>query len=182
MLPRVGGKPYEAEFERFSVTSLPGGQTSTGTKTGVVARDSSGRELEQERVQAETGEYTFGIARIYDPVGATDYIVDRQSKTILSAYHISHGIGMTIDVGDIAIALPVGRVPEGGDSTGRQVIEGQPCPGYRHTTAAGTLEYWVSEELQAIILLRVVTKNCESTFRVYNISRREPDSGLFAIH
>lgn len=181
MLPRVQGNPYEAEFECFTVKSLPGGQTCTSTKTGVIARDSSGRELEQQLVQPETGEHIFGIAKIYDPVGATDYIVDRQSKTILNAHHISQGMGITIDVGDVAIALPVGRVPEGGESIGRQVIGGLPCAGYRHTTMRGTLDYWISEELQAIVLLRVVSETGESTFRIYNICRREPDSGLFSI-
>lgn len=181
MLPRIPDKPYEAKFEHICLRNLPGGEVASTSKTGVVARDSNGREVEQEHILSSSGGQAFGIAKIYDPVGARSYILDRLSKTILNMSPISGGMGMTVDVGDTAVVLPIGRMPEGGSRMGRQVIEGQICTGYRQSIVNGTLEYWVSDELQALILIRTASEDRKTTYRIYDIRRREPDTGLFSI-
>lgn len=179
MLPRIANKPYQAEFERSSTQRL-GVRTSTVRSQGIVARDSNGLELEEEHVPEESGEETI-LARLHDPIKGRFSILDRRSKTVLMVSAVSAGAGLIIDVGDTAIALPIGRIPEGGDLIGSQLIEGLSCTGRRHTTPSGSLEVWIADELEAVVLILVLTNNRESSFRLHNIRLKEPDAALFSV-
>ena len=69
-----------------------------------------------------------------------------------------------------------------GTYIGQQQIEEFTCHGYISDQPEGDIiEYWVSEELQEVLLAKSISNDKESTLRLFDIRRVEPDSELFTV-
>jgi|SRR5262249_13220797 len=106
MLPRVEGKPYEADCDSSFVTKNAQGETETRTVTGVIARDSAGRRFQQQNIlptgadqqlmvgfDDESGSIKLShypsFASIYDPVGGAWHWIDREAGTTLMSIPVT---------------------------------------------------------------------------------------------
>jgi hypothetical protein len=188
MLPRVPGKPYEADCEWVLVRKLSTGEAATIITSGMVARDSSGRRLDQREVEKPEGaaERPVWTATIYDPITLTLNYLHLQFGTTSSlpvtARLDERGLEVpTIEIEGMRADLMV-DLPQCADSTlGERVIEGMHCTGYYRNLGVGSIEYWFADDLEATVWSRTTAGNLEITTRVYNILRSEPDPQLFVV-
>ena len=205
MLPRVEGKPFEADCDTSFAARDAHGETKASRTTGIIARDSAGRRFQQQDTAPQDGdekpEVCFDsesggvilrlrprLATIYDPVGNVCHWIDRANGTTMMSFPMTldqsgqYGSDVpTMEIGGMSVPVPVGFVPQSGVSIiGQQVIEGMDCTGYR-STAGLKMEYWVADELQETILTRLDVDGKQITQRLYNIRRNEPDPQLFVI-
>jgi len=189
MLSCVQEKPYEADCEWVYVNRLPSGEVVTSTTSGMVARDSSGRRLQQCEVIKSEGDAEREVwsANIYDPESQTLHFIDLRSGTTLGSLPLALGLdhaGAEAPALDIDVKWTPPRLDEP-ESTermqGQQVIEGMLCTGYCRKAGGWEIEYWVADELEETLRYRVETGDLKATVRVFNILRSEPDPELFAI-
>lgn len=179
MVRQIQGNPYQAQFECLRTETQPNRRSPTRISVGIVARDSQGREVEEERFYGAAGEEGGWVARIYDPLKFSNSIVERRTNKLLS--RASGEAYLTVGVGKMRVALPMASLPEMGDDIGDRTIEGLVCLGRRYTTPGGKIDYWFSEELQALVQLHISDHDTETTFRVYDIRRVEPNHKLFSV-
>jgi hypothetical protein len=188
MLPRILGKPYEADCEWVLVQQLSSGQTSTVITSGMVARDSSGRRLDQREVEKREGapERQVWMATIYDPISQTlSHLLLQSGRAITLPVTVrvdESGLEIpTIEIegkrGDFMLDLP--QCADG--IVGERMMEGVHCTGYYRKLGAGSVEYWFADELEATIWSRATMGDLEVTTRVYNILESEPDPELFVV-
>jgi len=146
---------------------------------------------------------------VHDPVAKAGYVLDLEDKTARKlppppAFEIDrsapgpHGqarLGPPPGAPMVKFKTRVKEFPEGKkEDLGTQTIEGVPAQGTRttHTIAAGQIgndrsieivhERWYSDELQAVVMSRHSDPRMgETTYRLTNIQRGEPDASLFQV-
>jgi hypothetical protein len=185
--------------------ALADGNRITRKRTGQVARDSGGR-VRRESLLAGLGPFAPGddgpqLVFIHDPEAKLGYVLhvdeklarklppppafDEASPGQAARLH-APGRGMRARIKD---AREMKR-----EDLGTQTIEGVAAQGTRttHTIPAGEIgneraievvhERWYSPELQAVVLSRHVDpRTGETTYRLTNIQRGEPDAALFRV-
>lgn len=67
------------------------------------------------------------------------------------------------------------------EDLGEREIEGITCRGIRKTGRKSMIEFWYSEELMEVVLEKRVSEQEESTYRLFDIRRIEPNRSLFAV-
>ena len=171
----IKDKPFHARYERIALEKLPDAQTVRQERHGAIYRASDGRS---RTVKYEKDKMTEIEAIIHDPVQGKAYFLDPESQT-------SYGTGLPGAPSGAAAASfeeVLIAVASSSNDLGREVVEGFVCRGYGVTAPGGdTLEYWVSEELSAVLLAKNLRDNEEITFCLYDIERIEPESTLFAV-
>lgn len=200
-LKTVKGAPYQAESVTEVVQTLADGNRITRKTTALVARDSEGRVRRESRL-AGLGPLPTGdgpkLVFVHDPVAKTGFVLHADEKTARRLPPPPDSEGAIQDRGPDKGARPHPHMkpfPEGKkEDLGTQTIEGVEAQGSRttHTIPAGEIgnekplqivrERWYSPELQAVVMSRSVDPRMgETTYRLTNIQRTEPDHSLFEI-
>src|SRR5215469_7658147 len=138
MLPRVQEKPYEADCEWVLSTKDLSGETAKSRTSGMVARDSAGRRLEQQEVIRSEGadEREVWTASIYDPVSQALHYLDLRWGTTLMSLPLTAGLDdrgievATIEIEGQPAQLTLDQPLSADGTLGEQVIEGMHCTGY----------------------------------------------------
>jgi hypothetical protein len=191
MIPTVKDNPYLSEFECHYRKATPAGKETIGGATGVIARDSGGRTVQQFNCDHLGGFLPVGgflppvITIVIDPITQMLHWVDRESSTTLVSSRLPTGLSAASVPRDIVGAtwptLFPGSAP-GDTFIGEKIIEGMRSRGYRRLGQGGQLiEFWVADELQAIILGEISWDGLEMSLRVHDIRQGEPNPELFAI-
>lgn len=202
-MPAVTGAPYSGEEVSESVQTLADGTRITrSAPVQRVCRDSQGRTRTERQlggsVRPGAQSQAPVIVEIRDPVAGLMYVLDTQGK-------VAHRVALPASPA-VRTAAPIpGRVsrpapatadpyrPEfKSESLGSEMIEGIMAQGSRTTTtypvgAQGndrpivvTRESWMSPELKVSLLWKTSDpRSGESTHKLTNISRTEPDASLF---
>jgi hypothetical protein len=204
--PVVTGEPYSAEVVYERIQTLADGthitQKAQSTKQ---YRDSDGR------TRTETSPGGAQVAEIHDSVSGFRYLLDVQnhvahrfvppadSTSGVASHqqnaHLDSSTATSAPARDITPTQPPTDRPQSStESLGSQTIEGVYVEGKKTTTTfpvgfmgndrplVRVMESWISPDLK----LAVVSKNSdprmgESTTRLQNINRSEPDPALFRV-
>jgi len=200
----VKGSPYSAQAVTQHSQTLADGNRIQRNITSSIARDSEGRTRQEQTAVAigalaGSGDATKSIV-IHDPVAGTTAMLDANKHQA----HLNHERTFTFSrtedqTGQNAhAATPRMRRLDDTNSKvedlGTQVMEGLSVQGKRvtHTIPAGQVgneraietvtETWYSQDLQAVVMSKTIDpRNGESTYKLTNISRAEPDPALFQV-
>lgn len=200
----VKGSPYSAQAVTQSTQTLPDGNHIQRTITSTIARDSEGRTRHEQTIAAIGALAGSGDApksvMIHDPVAGTTSILEVNSRVA----RVNHGRTFAFtksETSSTPTGQPATRMRRQGDAVnlksedlGTQVMEGLSVQGKRvtHTIPAGQVgnerpietvtETWYSQDLQAVVMSKTTDpRSGESTYKLTNISRAEPDAALFQI-
>jgi hypothetical protein len=205
----VTGAPYSADDVTERAQTLADGTHLTHTTTARIYRDSEGRvrtEIHLNLPAADGGEAPVRI-EIFDPVAHVRYTFNTQQKVVHKSI-LSPRQGLPMQragetSGQTSSSAPArlgqsevqeaSRPTHTSEKLGTQTIEGLVVEGRRHTTTwpAGSLmgndrpvtdisESWVSPELRIVVFLKQSDpRSGETTRKLTNISRAEPDPSLF---
>ncbi|HET7294073.1 MAG TPA: hypothetical protein VFM88_16725 [Vicinamibacteria bacterium] len=208
-LKTVKGAPYQAESVTEVVQTLADGNRITRRTTATVARDGEGRVRRETRFGG-LGPMAGGdgpkLVFVHDPVARTGFVLHADDKTarrlppppdeVGDSEAPERGRGDAMRTRLHARGAAVSKAfPEGQkEDLGTQTIEGVEAQGTRttHTIPAGEIgnekplrivhERWYSPELQTLVMSRSADPRMgETTFRLTNIQRGEPDRSLFEI-
>lgn len=172
----VREKPFQAFYEHVRMRKPISGQVWERSVTaGVIYRDTEGRSRREVSPQSATGEIINTII-IYDPLAQEVIFLDSESKTILRERCPEN----LKDIAEWQSMSFLEYIAKTAEKIEEKVIEDLMCRGFRiRQPESGTIEYWISEELDDVVLASSVTQSEEETLRLYNIRRREPESKLF---
>jgi hypothetical protein len=197
----VTGSPYSAQAVTQHSQTLADGNRIQRTINSSIARDSQGRTRQEQTVAAIGALASSGEARksivIHDPVAGTMATLEANSHTA----HVNQQRTFTFSTNSTqtgsATAPRMRRLDQTNskvEDLGTQVMEGLSVQGKRvtHTIPAGQMgnelpiqtvtETWFSQDLQAVVMSKTIDpRNGESTYKLTNISRAEPDPALFQI-
>ena len=201
----VKGAPYSADTISENTQTLADGNRIARKVTGRVYRDSEGRIRREE----DHADGTAAIS-IFDPVANVSYRLEPQAHVAWkSAPEVGFSIMTKVEEanagergsgrvtlgsenpsGRVSVAVRTGPEPP----LEKKTIEGIPVEGHKTTTTipAGrigndlpitiTSEEWRSPDLQVLILTRYSDPRMgESTYRLTNVVRAEPDPSLFQV-
>ncbi|HEY3838491.1 MAG TPA: hypothetical protein VGL72_18050 [Bryobacteraceae bacterium] len=198
----VTGAPFSAQFVSTSTQTLSDGSHISRNVNATVARDSQGRTYRQQTMDNLGPVPTNGsktVIFIHDPVSHTAHVISSDAKTDMVS-HMRGGRGPHTENGTAPQAAgprpemraPRARKNDTVENLPAQMIEGVWAEGTRvtHTIPAGTIgnekdlkvvsETWYSKDLQMVVMSKHTDPRMgESTFRVMNIQRAEPDATLF---
>jgi len=207
--PAIPGLPYSAKAVTERVQTLSDGNHITHTTTNMVARDGSGRVYRQESIPGYNNNEIEPAARmafIEDPVAGELVTLDNASKIATrvkvtpdakkradeAAFKAGPGSQLTLQIVSDGSSS---EHPKTTDSDlGTQIIEGVMAKGTKmtRTIPAGevgndaplviTTETWFSPDLKVLVMSKSSDPRIgETTYKLTNISRAEPDSALFHI-
>ena len=183
--------PYSADQILEHVQTLANGtKIRQPTTVQRVFRDSDGRTRMERPYSLRPGDPTPMLVEIFDPVAGFSYVLDTQNK-------IAHRTGLQSSPfrGVGAIGKNAGRPSprNQAEDLGDQSMEGLAVHGIRSTTIwpaefegndaplTDVTEMWVSRDLGVTVFNRFTSaRSGESTMKLTNISRSEPDRTLFA--
>jgi hypothetical protein len=205
----VKGAPYSATAVTESTQTLPDGNHIKRTITSSIARDSEGRTRREQSINgigalSSASESPKAIT-IHDPVGGTTATLDPSAHTA----HVNHVVSASA-VREYTQRLSHAETPNQAapkmkrrqeqqantktEDLGTQVMEGISVQGKRvtHTIPAGqignerpietVMETWYSQDLQAVVMSKTSDpRSGDSTYKLTNISRAEPDPALFQV-
>lgn len=199
----VKGAPYTATAITESVQTLSDGNRITHKSTASIARDGQGRTRREESMSKMGGIPLEGqhMVIINDPSAKSEVILHPKDQTAETLKLDNTTVKVRTFRED-----RIRRTKEGGaykvgagdageskkESLGSQVMEGVSCEGSRitRTIPAGAIgnerpieivtETWFSPELQALVMKKSSDpRSGETTYRLTQIKRGEPDPGLF---
>ena len=176
------------EIVEERTTKLPDGTSKTEVLTSKVYRDGAGRMRTETEVIGDSGESTV-IAIIFNkPDGFMAMLVPAEKgggRFLFSKKQQSEaGYGFTTI--EPLIKVP-GKKTSKSESLGKQTIEGVEFEGTRTTTTmadqpsiVGVQDHWAARDLGLFGLEKSSGPELESTAKIRNLDRREPDPALFA--
>jgi hypothetical protein len=191
----VTGAPYSAQAVTEHTQTLPDGNTIHTTTTANVYRDSQGRTRREQEIGAIGPWAAQGSPRkvisIVDPVAGVIHTLNPDTQ-------VARQMPFRARTGAWSGAETARQKPENPnvktESLGTQVIGGLTAQGTRitRTIPAGqignqaplviTIERWYSPELQTDVMRKEVNPQFgQTTFRLTNIVRAEPDASLFQV-
>jgi hypothetical protein len=200
----IPGAPYSAQAVTQRVQLLADGNRITQTITNNVARDGKGRVRREQSLPtvAKNGEELQHAVLIDDPVAGQHITLDPNSKTatkltMQNAKRVAEAKTLSLPTPDFGIVTS-SIIKSDGDTTksdlGTQTIEGVVAKGTKvtHTIPAGeigndlpiviTTETWFSPDLKVMVMSKSTDPRMgETTYKLTNISRTEPDPTLFQI-
>ena len=184
-IPPIADAPFTAKVVVTWDQPLLGGSTVSRRYYTLVARDSQGRVRREMRefLPAESAaEPPLRSFTILDPVSGTRTTCTKAWMTCATSAY------------DANLALSESAADRGGESLGRQTIEGLPTNGTRETTSnvlgprgntrlsVTHSEAWYSPDLHIDLLVtRTDPQSGVVTLRVTELVQGEPDSSWFAI-
>jgi hypothetical protein len=208
MLMEMGGEqvkdaPYTATAVTESVQTLSDGNRITHKSTASIARDGQGRTRREESMSKMGGVSVDGhnMVIINDPSAKNELILHPKEQTAETMKFDSDTVKVRafrkerIERSQKDFIYKVGPGDAGEskkESLGTQVIEGVSCDGTRitRTIAAGAIgnerpieivtETWFSPELKTLVMKKSSDpRSGETTYRLTQIKRGEPDPALF---
>lgn len=177
------GRPFQAQYEESLLKKPPNGELIYEAKQGHIYRDSRGRERIESHVEIKPGEI-IGTATIYDPINGAIYTLNSESNIILHTQLLPNesepsGFWAWTVGSQSAYAIPRAK-PAIQPNTEPLQIEGLTCDGYSIIQPEGRkIEYWYSNDLNEILLLKSTSSDEKFTLRLFNIQHGEPDNELF---
>lgn len=206
----VKAAPYQAEAVTEVVQTLADGNRIVRKTTAAVYRDGEGRTRREGHLAAIgplVGSEASRSVFLSDPVAGTRHHLDLDERVAYklpaaprfeSAERPAHGphdrFFFTKRIGPQGKAVSERHSAGKPESLGTQVVEGVEARGTRTRTviAAGEIgnersieivsERWYSPELQVVVSSRHSDPRLgETTYRLQNISRGEPDRALFEV-
>lgn len=205
------GSPYSAEMVSESIQILYDGNRIVNRSSTTMYRDSQGRTRNESSFKfssllgaGDSSEHK--TISIFDPVGKVTYMLDPQNHTARK-FEMMKGMSAQLVVGSRPMGGPtamtgiIGRISplqnppsDRSESLGTQMIEGVEAEGRRitQTIPAGAMgndrvietviEQWYSPELKLYVLTKTTDPRYgESTQRLTNLNRNEPDASLFQV-
>jgi hypothetical protein len=169
------GKPFQAQFEQVVSQKQSDGRTARRTMTGTISRDAEGRRREESRVEVMPG-LVANIAQIHNPTNNTYCVLDLESKTASRLVFPSGSKSL-----EGVLIFSDSPHPSNREDLGQQQVEGLPCRGTRLRSGDSVIEYWHWDDLGEVLSEKRVSKDEESTWRLFNIRRVEPDRTLFTV-
>lgn len=200
---QVKGAPYTATAVTESVQILSDGNRISRKSTASIARDGQGRTRREETMGKMGGVSVDGhsMVIINDPSAKSELILHPKEQTAETMKFDSDNVKVRtfrrerIEQGSKNFAYKVATGDAGEskkESLGTQTIEGVSCEGNRitRTIPAGAIgnerpieivtETWFSPELQTLVMKKSSDpRSGETTFRLTQIRRGEPDPSLF---
>ncbi len=197
-LKTVKGAPYQAEAITEIVQTLADGNRISRRTTASVTRDSEGRVRRESRLAglgALPADDGPNLVFVHDPVARTGFVLHTDERIARRLAHPPDGAPEPGPGRGLRMRRHEKPFPEGkSEDLGTQTIEGVEAQGSRmtHTIPAGEIgnerplqivrERWYSPELQAVVMSRSSDPRMgETTYRLTNIRRAEPDRSLFEI-
>ena len=191
------GQPFSAD-EVIERNPAPNVRNVLPMQTTRVYRDSAGRT--RTDVPVPTSPAYSQIVSIYDPVLGAQYTLDAKNKVAHRFFIPGPPPGQPLPPPRPTGATPVSSLyckfgppcpVTASESLGTQVIDGIVTEGRRVTTTSAApsrqdawtavIESWRSPELQITLLEKESNTLWDSTTRLENINRAEPDPLLFRI-
>jgi hypothetical protein len=195
---QIKGAPYTATAVTESTQVLSDGNRIVNKHSGLVARDSDGR-IRREETMGRIGALKVGgpnMIMIHDPVAKTATMLNPDNKTarVMNAPGM-RGLHRKMEFmkkGEEPLHREMGEIKK--ELLGTQQIEGVTAEGTRitRTIPAGTIgnerpiditvETWTSSDLHVLVLSkRSDPRFGDTTYRLTNIKRAEPDPSLFQV-
>jgi hypothetical protein len=173
----VKGNPLQAQYEHEIKKEIEG-RPITRTITGAVYRDSAGRARKDICLEIAP-ELSLSLAYVYDPIAKRTYTLNRIDKSTTEELFRAPN---EISPGDFLDSKPASVPDPETEDLGQKEIAGIKCRGYRmRHSGEAQVECWLSYELAAVIIEKRTTDLEQSTLRLFDISRSEPDEKLFII-
>jgi uncharacterized protein len=170
----TSGRPFQARYEQICSKETPDGQLLEETLVGAVFRDKDGRLRKELRLPDAPGE-GITLALLADPFNESIYILDPQSRTF-----VTQRFPVTLrDTSPFAVSKDLSGAD--GEDLGVRELEGLVCHGHRDRLNDAVVEFWYSDELMEVVLEKRTTQDEDTTLRLFDIRRVEPDSELFKI-
>jgi hypothetical protein len=195
-------EPFSADAITTLVRTLPDGtHISRQTLLVKMYRDSAGRS----RLDRIPGKFLTGepapppTILIRDPLAGYSYLLDTVNKIAHRTAIAKPQPGQPMNLPDSPIAAPM-QVPNNSqpqtkiEDLGTQTMDGLTVQGRRTTITypagsfgndrdiANVAEVWISRELRLIILqIHSDPRNGETTTKLENLSRTQPDPNLFLL-
>jgi hypothetical protein len=195
----IPGAPYSAQAVTQRIQMLADGNRIVQTTTNNVARDSKGRVRREESLPgAGANQEAPHLVLIEDVVAGDHITLDSNAKTAtkLTAQNAKkEAETITLRYGVYSLAMPA-LEPDNATATdlGTQTVEGVIAKGTKitRTIPAGELgndlpivitsETWISPDLKVIVMSKSNDPRIgETTYKLANLSRTEPDRSLFQI-
>lgn len=168
----IKNKSFSGEFEFVTSKKLVDGDiTQTATRVKVYRATDGSTRFEDYQKDKE-GDKIYAVS-IYNHDEQRIYFLDVESK----AFYI-------MPVSDSGSQPdPKSELPIASDQNiGKKSIENLTCLGYqRKQKENDVFEYWVSEELNQVMLAKSVLGDEINTLRLFSIKQSEPDNKLFIV-
>jgi len=198
----VTGAPFTAQIVSTSTQTLSDGSHIARNVNATVARDGAGRTYRQQAME-NLGPVSTGSSKtmifLRDPVAHTSHVISTDTKTAMLSHLPERQRGPRGPQAAGAGARPEmrqrpARNGETVETLPPQNIEGVWAEGTRitRTIPVGAMgndrelkivsETWYSKDLQMVVMSKHTDPRMgESTFRLTNIQRAEPDATLFQV-
>lgn len=164
----VENKPFVGEFELNSSKKPSGIEVTHATNRIKVYRASDG-SVRFENVEKESEKIL--TVSIYNQSEKKIYFLEVESKSVY-----------VMPVSDSASESNSESPNYLGQDIGKKNIENFICRGYRKERGENDVfEYWISEELNQLLLAKSIIGNEATTLRLFNIKRIEPNRKIFVI-
>jgi len=198
----VTGAPFTAQIISTSSQTLSDGSHIARNVNASIARDGQGRTYRQQTI--DMGASSSGTSKtmifLRDPVAHTSHVIETDTKTAMLSHTPERARGPRGEGpgpqggGGREIRTPRARNGETLESLPPQMMEGVWAEGTRitRTIPVGAMgndrelkivsETWYSKDLQMVVMSKHSDPRMgESTFRLSNIQRTEPDATLFQV-
>jgi hypothetical protein len=194
----VTGAPFTAQVVSTSTQTLSDGSHIARNVNATIARDGQGRTYRQQTMD-NLGPVSNGAGKtvifLRDPVAHTSHAISTDTKTAMLSHMPDHQRGPRGPGAPAPENRPIrARNGETVESLAPQMVEGVWAEGTRmtRTIPAGSIgnekelkvvsETWYSKDLQMVVMSKHSDPRMgESTFRLTNIQRAEPDATLFQV-
>ena len=204
----VSGSPFTAQIVSTSSQTLSDGSHISRNVNATIARDGQGRTYRQQTIE-NMGSPSTGASKsvvfLRDPVAHTSHVISNDTKTAVLSHMPERqrgprgGPGPQAGGPQAAGPRPESRAPrarqgETVETLAPQNMEGVWAEGTRitRTIPVGAMgndrelkivsESWYSKDLQMVVMSKHSDPRMgESTFRLTNIQRAEPDATLFQV-
>ena len=162
-------RPFEAEFEVKVRPKQPDNGPEKVVSKGRLYRDSKGRRRQDITINTQP-EAALTVTTITDPAAGDVFALDGASKTV-SVFHTAPATAEAWTQNSNA------------DGTGQVVeVDGLRCVSGQLSTQPGlSIEYSIALDLTELIFEKDARQEDEKTYRLFNISRTEPEAALFEI-
>ena len=168
----IKNKPFSGEFETVNTKKLPNGDVTQTTGKVKIYRLTDGSTRFEDYGREKEGGKIYAVS-IYNHEEQKFYLLDVESKSVYTMPESEPANEPNSEP-----ELPVST----DKSIGKKVIENLVCLGYQRNRAENdTFEYWMSEELNQIVLAKSVSGSETNTLRLFDVKRSEPDSKMFVV-
>ena len=194
----VAGSPFSAQTVSTFTQTLADGSHISRNVNALIARDGQGRTYRQQLMEGPLSSGTIkSVIFVHDPVAGTSHVISSDAKTDMVTHLPQRrhpevaGAGQRPEMRQPARPRQT-RPNETVESLAPQMIEGVWAEGTRitRTIPAGEIgndhelkvvsETWYSKDLQMVVMSKHSDpRSGESTFKMTNVQRSEPDASLF---